>query len=141
VRRRALMAAAIAAALCLSGVATAAPPEGSLHLTVVAADEGALGPRTFFFTETVYQGGKVVGSDRAVCRFTGNFENPRCRLTLSLPGGKLFLFLRITPDPHGNFKVTGGTGTYRGRTGVGIYRGLGPNATRVVIWLTSQRAF
>jgi hypothetical protein len=139
--RRALVVAVVSAAvLGLSGVAAAAPPEGSLRLTVVPADEGGLGPRSFFFTETVYQGGKVVGSDRAVCRFTANFENPRCRITLSLPGGRLFLFLRITPDPRGNVKVTGGTGTYRGRTGVGIYRSLGPNATRVVIWLTSQRA-
>jgi hypothetical protein len=137
--RRALIALVIAAALSLSGVATAAPPEGSLRLTLVSADDGSLGPRSFFFTDTVYSGRKVVGSDRAVCRFRGNFENPRCHVTLSLPAGKLFAFLRLTPDPRGSFTITGGTGSYRGKTGYGIYRSLGPNTTKLIIWLTSQR--
>jgi hypothetical protein len=134
--RRALFAAVIAAALCFSGAAIAAPPEGSLHFTAVSADEGLLGPRSFFFTETLYQGGKAVGADRAVCRFTGNFENPRCRITVSLPGGKLFVFLRLLPGPRGSLKVTGGTGKYQGKTGVGTFRSISDNAVRVTIWLT-----
>jgi hypothetical protein len=133
--RRALIAGVIAA-LCLPAAAAAAPPGGSLSLTLVSAGDGQLGPRTFFFTDTAYQGGKLVGSDRAVCRFTGNFENPRCKVTLSLPGGRLFAFLRLTPDPRGSFKVTGGTGMYEGKSGVGIYRSIGDITTRITIWLT-----
>jgi hypothetical protein len=117
-------------------VANAAPPEGSLHLTLVSAGEGQLGPRSFYFTDTVYQGGKAVGTERAVCRFTGYFENPRCRITVSLPGGKLFVFVRLTPDPRGSFKVTGGTGKYRNKTGIGIYRSFGENVTKITAWLT-----
>jgi hypothetical protein len=140
--RPALVAALIAATLALAGVASAAPPEGSLRLTLVSSSEGQLGPRSFFFTDTVYQGGNVIGSERAVCRFTGHFENPRCRITLFLPGGRLFVFVRITPDPRGSFRVTGGTGKYEGRTGIGIYKNLNEagTRTRVIIWLTSQRA-
>jgi hypothetical protein len=134
--RLALAVGAVAAALCLSGAATAAPQGSFLRLTTVSADEGPLGPRSFFFTETVYQGGKAVGTDRAICRWTLNFENLRCRLTVSLPAGKLFIFLRPTPDPWGNFKVTGGTGKYEGKTGVGIFRNISENVTRVQIWLT-----
>lgn len=137
--RLAVLAAMVVAALCLSGVAAAAPPEGSLRLTLVSADGGQLGPRSFFFTDTVFQGGKIVGSDRAVCRFTVDFV-PRCRVTLSLPQGTLFAFLRLTPDPRGSFKVTGGTGKYRGRTGYGIYKSISDTTTKITIWLTSQRA-
>jgi hypothetical protein len=135
--RRALAVGAIAAALCLSGVATAAPQGSSLRLTLVSANEGDLGPRSFFFTDTVYQGGRAVGTSRAVCRFTRNFESNRCRITVSLPAGKLFVFLRLTPDPWGSFKVTGGTGKYRGKTGIGIYRpGASETVTRITAWLT-----
>jgi hypothetical protein len=134
--RATLVVGAIAVALCLSGMANAAPPEGSLHLTVVSASEGQLGPRSFYFTDTVYRGGKAVGTERAVCRFIGNFENPRCRITVSLPAGKLFVFIRLTPDPRGSFKVTGGTGKYRNKTGIGIYRSIGENVTKITAWLT-----
>jgi hypothetical protein len=124
--------------MVIPGAAVAAPPEGSLHLTLVTTgEEGSLGPRSFFFTDTIYQGGRATGTSRAVCRFTGRFENPRCRITLSLPGGRLFVFVRLTPDPRGNFKVTGGTGKYAGKTGVGIYRGTSMTTTKLTIWLTS----
>lgn len=137
--RRTLVAAVIAAALSLVGVgvATAAPPEGSLHLTLISAGEGELGPNSFFFTDTVYQGGQVVGTDRAVCRFSGDFENPRCKVTFSLPAGKLFAFVRLTPESRGSFTVTGGTGKYQGKTGVGIYRSISEDKTRITIWLTT----
>jgi hypothetical protein len=137
--RRAFVAAVIAAALSLAGVgvATAAPPEGSLHLTLVSAGEENLGPRSFAFTDTVYQRGKAVGTSRAVCRFTGNFENPRCRITVSLPAGKLFVFVRLTPEDRGSFRVTGGTGKYQGKTGVGIYRAITDDKVRITAWLTS----
>ena len=134
-KRRALAVGAIAAALCVSGVATAAPPQGSLRLTLISADEGQLGPHSFFFTDTVYQGGRAVGTSRAVCRL-GWFGNPRCRITFSLPAGKLFLFVRLLPQPSGTFKVTDGTGKYRDKTGVGIYRSIGENVTKITVWLT-----
>lgn len=140
-RRLAVLVAATVA-LCLPAVATAAPPEGSLRLTLVSTgDEGGLGPNRFYFTDAVYQRGQRIGTSRALCRFTGNFENPRCRITVSLPQGKLFVFLRLTPGERGSFTVTGGTGSYRGKTGVGIYRsdGATTTTTRIVIWLTSQR--
>jgi hypothetical protein len=44
--RGALAVGAIAVALCLSGMANAASPEDSLHLTLVSAGEGQLGPRS-----------------------------------------------------------------------------------------------
>jgi hypothetical protein len=132
--RYALALAAIVSAV--PSVATAAPPEGSLHLTLVSASEGQLGPQSFFFTDTIYQGGKAAGTSRAVCRFTGRFENPRCRITLSLRGGKLVLFVRLTPDPRGHFKVTAGSGRYQGKAGVGIYRSSN-TTTKLTIWLTS----
>jgi hypothetical protein len=135
-RHALILALAIAATLCVSGAATAAPPEGSLQLTAVGAGDMQTGPTSFTFTERVYQRGQLVGSDRGVCSFFGRFENPRCRITLSLPQGKLFLILRLTPDPRGHFKVTSGTGAYRGKTGVGIYRFIGTDSTRIVIWLT-----
>jgi hypothetical protein len=133
--RRALAVGAIAAALCFSGVATAAPQGSFLRLTLVSADEGELGPHSFFFTDTVYQGGRAVGTSRAVCRF-GWFGNPRCRITVSLPAGKLFVFVRLLPQPSGTFKVTDGTGKYRDKTGVGIYRSIGENVTKLTVWLT-----
>jgi hypothetical protein len=138
--RRLLVLGVVTAALCLSGTASAAPPEGSLRLTLVPTNqEGLVGPNTFYFVDTVYQRGRWVGTSRALCRFSGNFESPRCRITVSLPGGRLFVFVRLTPDPQGSFKVTGGTGAYQGRTGVGIFRDAGADRTRIVIWLTSQR--
>jgi hypothetical protein len=140
--RRLLVVAAMSSILCLCGVASAAPPEGSLRLTLVQSEEFLpLGPRSFAFNHTVYQQGQITGTSNAVCRFTGNFENPRCRLVLSVPQGKLFVFVRLVPDPRGSFTVTGGTGAYRGRTGVGIFRDLNAEGTvtRIVIWLTSQR--
>jgi hypothetical protein len=139
--RLALVAATVAAMFCLAGVATAAPPEGSLRLTLVSTNnEGQLGPNRFYFVDDVYLRGRWVGTSRAVCRFTGRFENVRCRITLSLPRGRLFVFLRLTPDPRGSFKVIRGTGAYRGRTGVGIYKSVGEETTKIVIWLTSQRS-
>jgi hypothetical protein len=134
--RRAQVLAAIAVTLCLSGAAAAAPPEGSLQLTSVGVSEMLTGPHRFVFTEDLYQRGRLVGSDRAVCRFIGRFENPRCRITVSLPKGKLFVSLRLTPDPRGHFTVTGGTAGYQGKTGVGIYRPVGNDAMRITIWLT-----
>jgi hypothetical protein len=111
-------------------------------VTLVSTNqEGSLGPRSFYFVDTAYQNGRVVGDSFARCRFTGYFENLRCRITLSLPAGKLFVFVRLGPDPRGSFKVTGGSGAYQGRTGVGIYKNLNEagTRTRVIIWLTSQR--
>ena len=101
--RRALVAAVIAAALSLAGVgvATAAPPEGSLRLTLVSAGEEDLGPRSFSFTDTVYQRGKVVGTSRAVCRVSFDFWSARCKITVSLPGGKLFVLVRCRPRLRG----------------------------------------
>jgi hypothetical protein len=88
----------------------------------------------------LYQRGRLVGRDHAVCRWTAQFENIRCRITVSLPHGKLFIFLRTGPDPQGSFKVTGGTGDYAGKTGVGIYRNTSETVGKVTIWLTSQRS-
>ena len=138
--RYALALAAMLGALAVPGAAFAAPPEGSLHLTTVSLpdeDTFSLSKKQFTFSELVYQRGRLVGTDHAVCTWTARFENIRCRLTVSLPNGKLFLFLRITPDPHGSFKVTGGTGKYEGKTGLGIYRNVGDTRTNVTIWLTS----
>jgi hypothetical protein len=104
-------------------------------------EEGQLGPRSFYFVDTAFQNGRVVGESYARCRFTGNFENLRCRIRLTLPAGTLSVFVRLTPDPRGSFRVTSGTGAYQGRTGVGIYKNLNEagTRTRLVIWLTSQR--
>ena len=136
--RYALALAAVVGAVVVPGAAVAAPPEGSLRLTTVSVDEGFSQSRnTFTFSELVYQGGKLVGSDHAVCKFRGQFENIRCRITVWLPHGKLFLFVRITPDPQGSFRVTGGTGKYAGKTGVGIFRNVSDTSSKVTIWLTS----
>ena len=131
--------AAMTAALCLCGVGSAAPPEGSLRLTLVQGEFLPLGPRSFAVNHTVYQRGQITGTSHSVCRFRGNFENPRCRITFSLPQGKLFVFFRPVPNPRGSLTVTGGTGAYRGRTGVGIFRDLNAEGslTRIVFWLTS----
>jgi hypothetical protein len=136
--RRTFVAGVAAVALCLAGVgvATAAPPEGSLHLRTTSLDDGPLGPHSFFFTETIHQHGKAVGTTRAVCHWVGDFEDIRCRLTASLPGGKLFIRLPLTPENQGSFRVIGGTGKYAGKTGLGIYK-AGPNSTKITIWLTS----
>jgi hypothetical protein len=135
--------AATVGVLAVPATALAAPPEGSLHLTTVSVPEEdtfSLSQKQFTFSELVYQRGRLVGSDHAVCTWTAQFENIRCRLTVSLPNGELFLFLRIGPDPQGSFKVTGGTGEYAGKTGVGIYRNTSETVTKVTIWLTSQRS-
>lgn len=117
----------------------AAPPEGSLRLTTVAIEEDESffpATNTFTFSELVYQRGRLVGSDHAVCRFRGRFEHIRCRITLSLPQGTLFLYVPIGPDSRGSFWVTRGTGKYAGKTGTGIYRNIS-EGSKVVIWLTS----
>ncbi len=134
----ALALAAVVGALAVPSAAVAAPPGGSLHLTTISVDEGfSESHHGFTFSELVYQGGKLVGRDRALCKFRGQFENIRCRITVTLPNGTLFLFARIGPDPHGSFTVTGGTGKYEGKTGVGIYRNVSDTASKVTIWLTS----
>lgn len=133
--RRALVLGAMAAALFLPTPAAAAPPEGSLRLTSVEVG-GTEIPHGFTFNELVYQRGKLVGTDRAVCKFRGRFENLRCRITLALPNGELFLFARFQPGDRGNFVVTRGTGKYQGKAGVGIFRNVG-DATRITIWLTT----
>jgi len=134
--RRVAVFGVIVAALCVPGVGAAAPPGGSLHLTSVAYSDAQTGRRSFTFTDQLYQRGKLVGTVRFACRFRGHFENPHCRGIASLPNGELFLFLRLLPGERGHFKVTGGTGTYRGKIGVGIYRNVSDTATRVTIWLT-----
>jgi hypothetical protein len=93
--------------------------------------------KQFTFSELLYQRGRLVGADHAVCTWTALFENIRCHITISLPNGKLFLFARVGPDPQGNFKVTGGTGTYASKTGIGIYRNTSETVGKVTIWLTS----
>jgi hypothetical protein len=139
----ALAVAATVSALAVPATALAAPPEGSLHFTTVSVPEEdtfSLAKKQFTFSELLYQRGKLVGTDRGVCRWTAEFENIRCRITVSLTRGKLFLFLRLSPDPQGSFTVTGGTGAYAGRTGVGIYRNTSETVGKVTIWLTSQRS-
>jgi hypothetical protein len=138
--RRAFLATLIAAAVSLVGVgaATAAPPEGSLHLRLVASGDEDIGPRTFAFTDTVYQGRRAIGTSRAVCRVSIDFTSVRCKVTLSLPAGKLFVSVGLTPDPQGSFRVTGGTGAYKGKTGIGIFKpGGNADTTKLTIWLTS----
>jgi hypothetical protein len=135
----ALAVAATVGVLAVPATGLAAPPEGSLHLTTVSLPEQdtfSLAKKQFTFGELVYQRGKLVGTNHAVCRWTAQFENIRCRMTVSLPKGKLFIFLRIGPDPQGSFIVTRGTGTYAGRTGIGIYHNVSDTATKVTIWLT-----
>jgi hypothetical protein len=141
--RYALALAAAVGVLAVPATALAAPPEGSLHLTTVSLPEQdtfSLSKKQFTFSELVYQRGRLVGRDHAICTWTAQFENVRCRMTVFLPNGKLFVFLRPGPDPQGSFTITGGTGTYAGKTGVGIYRNTSETATKVTIWLTSQRS-
>ena len=133
---RATVLVAIAAALCVTGAATAAPPNGTLSLRVVG-DSFEESPDGFTFTELVYQRGKLVGTDRHVCKYWVQFPNVRCRTTVSLPNGNLFLYIAFLPGDRGSFKVNGGSGAYQGRTGVGVYRSVGENASKVRIWLTS----
>jgi hypothetical protein len=140
--RYALALAVVIGALAVPALALGAPPEGSLRFTTVSLpEEDTFSPakKQFTFGELLYQRGRLVGRDHGVCRWTAQFENIRCRITVSLPNGKLFLFLRIGPDPQGSFTVTGGTGKYAGKTGVGIYRNTSETVGRVTIWLTSQR--
>jgi hypothetical protein len=135
--RRTFVIGVILAALSVPNLAAAAPPEGSLHLTSVAfTDAQQTGPRSFTFTDRLFQRGRLAGTVTFACRFRGRFENPHCRGTVSLPKGNLFLFLRLLPGDRGQFKVTGGTGKYQGKTGVGIFHNVSNTATRVVIWLT-----
>jgi hypothetical protein len=141
--RYALALAVTIGALAVPAVALAAPPEGSLHFTTVSLpEEDTFSPakQQFTFSELLYQRGKLVGRDHAVCTWRAQFENIRCRITVSLPNGKLFLVLRVGPDPQGSFKVTGGAGNYAGKTGVGIYRNTSETVGKVTIWLTSQRS-
>jgi hypothetical protein len=135
--RRATVLVAIAAALCVTGAATAAPPNGTLNLRVVGVGFEET-PDGFTFTELVYQRGKLVGTDRHVCKYWVQFPNVRCRTTVSLPNGNLFLYIAFLPSDRGRLKVTGGSGAYQGRTGIGIYRSVSENATKVRIWLTSR---
>ena len=112
-------------------------------MTTVSIPEAgtfSLSTKQFTFSELVYRRGRLVGRDDAVCSWRAQFENIRCRITVSLPNGRLFLVLRLGPDPQGSFKVTRGTGVYAGKTGVGIYRNLTDTLSKVTIWLTSQRS-
>ena len=134
--RRTLLCLAILVALLLPALAAAAPPSGSLHLKGV--DTSRRGTANgFAFTQTLYQGGKVVGTDSAVCRYRPRLGHLVCRVTVNLPSGKLFVRLPIFNDTdRGSFTVTRGTGRYEGRTGYGIYRSF-PDHTKITTWLTS----
>jgi hypothetical protein len=135
--RRTLFCLAILVALVLPALATAAPPEGSLRLKSVATGGGETA-NGFFFTENLYArpSGRFVGTDRAVCAFRPPLGIFACRITANLPSGKLFIRLPLLPGDRGSFTVTGGTGRYQGRKGVGIYRSF-PGHTNITIWLTS----
>ena len=134
--RRTPLCLAILVALFLPVSATAAPPSGSLHLKAVDTGGGETA-NGFTFTETLYQGGKVVGTDSAVCRYRPLLGHLVCRVTVNLPSGKLFVRLPIFNDSdRGSFTVTRGTGQYEGRTGYGIYRSF-PDHTKITVWLTS----
>lgn len=137
--RRTTFCLAILVALCLPALATAAPPEGSLHLKSVGTGDGETA-NGFFFTENLYErpGGRLVGTDRAVCTFRPPLGIVVCRLTANLRDGKLFVRLPLLPGDRGSFTVLRGTGRYQGQTGVGIYRSF-PNHTNITIWLTSHR--
>ena len=110
--RRTPLCLAILVALFLPVSATAAPPSGSLHLKAVDTGGGETA-NGFTFTETLYQGGKVVGTDRGVCRYRPPLGIVVCRITVNLPSGKLFVRLPILPGDRGSFTVSRGTGSRR----------------------------
>jgi hypothetical protein len=134
---RRILVCLVIVALALPAFAVAAPPEGSLHLRSVPTGERETAT-AFVFTENLYarSSGRFLGTDRAVCTWRPRLEMFVCRLTANLPGGKLFVRLPLLPGDRGSFTVTGGTGRYQGKTGVGIYRSF-PNHSNITIWLTS----
>jgi hypothetical protein len=119
-------------ALLIPSVASAAAAE-TIRLTAVETSSRST-ENGFTFKEKLYRGGELVGRSKGVCVVTTPdvFD---CKITVTLPDGKIVLSTRITGSDRGSFTVVSGTGEYRGATGTGSWRNLPNDKTRITIRL------
>ena len=127
-----LALAVVMAALVVPSVANATAAE-TIRLTTVETSSRAT-DAGFTFKEKLYQGGKLVGRGKGLCVIV-TVEVFDCKITLTLPDGKIVLSTRIAGANRGTFKVVSGSGEFQGATGTGTWRNLPNDKTRVTIRL------
>lgn len=131
-RYRILLVLALAAALLVvpaaAGAATTHAIQAKLHMAVI-------GPNGQ--TGNTYAGelvGKPFGRAALVARNTVSGSTSTGKVVVYTAGGKIFAIIKneIQPQPDGSvrfpgsFKITGGTGRYKGATGSGTFEGVLP---------------
>jgi hypothetical protein len=135
--KRALAPITAMAILCC-GAALASAATTTLKFTTVQTSDKQTSTG-FSSTESVFQNGKKVGTDRLNCIF--GRVRARCTVGLTITGkGTIKLRFTVTEGSSGGpLTIAGGTGTYEGATGTGSYRNLNNEGTRTAVTLKLQR--